>query len=46
VEDALVTFPAERVLIFSRPDSAQRRDESIDADALQQRCGLPVQRAN
>ena len=46
VEDALVTFPAERVVLFSRPDSAQRHDESIDADALQQRFGLPVQRAD
>ena len=46
VEDALVTFPAERVVLFSRPDAAQRHDESIDADALQQRFGLPVQRAD
>jgi hypothetical protein len=46
VEDALVTFPAERVVLFDRPDSAQRHDESIDADALQQRIGLPVQRAD
>jgi hypothetical protein len=46
VEDALVTFPAERIVLFSRPDSAQRHDESIDADALQQRFGLPVQRAD
>jgi membrane protein len=45
VEDVLVTFPAERILIFTRASSEQRYDESIDADALQQRFGLPVQRA-
>lgn len=46
VEDVLVTFPAERIVLFSRPVSEQRYDEGIDADALQQRFGLPVQRAN
>jgi hypothetical protein len=46
VEDALVMFPAERIVLFSRPDSARRHDESIDADALQQRFGVPVQRAD
>ena len=46
VEDVLVTFPAERIVLFSRPVSEQRYDEGIDPDALQQRFGLPVQRAN
>jgi hypothetical protein len=46
VEDALVTFPAEQIVLFSRPDSARRHDESIDADALQQQFGVPVQRAD
>jgi hypothetical protein len=45
VEDVLVTFPAERVVLFSRPVSEPRYDEGIDADALQQRFGLPVQQA-
>jgi hypothetical protein len=45
VEDILVTFPAERIVLFTRPGSEQRHDEGIDADALQQRCGLPVQQA-
>jgi hypothetical protein len=45
VEDVLVTFPAERIVLFTRPGSEQRYDEGIDADALQQRCGLPVQQA-
>jgi hypothetical protein len=46
VEDVLVTFPAERIVLFSRPASEQRYDEGIDADGLQQRFGLPVQRAD
>lgn len=45
VEDVLVTFKAERIVLFSRPSSEQRHDEQIDADALAERVGLPVQRA-
>jgi hypothetical protein len=43
VEDVLVTFAAERILIFTRPSSEQRHGEGIDADELQRRFGLPVQ---
>jgi hypothetical protein len=46
VEDALVTFPAERIVLFSRPDSERRHGEDIDAAALKQRFGLPVQRGD
>ena len=45
VADVLVTFPAERIVLFTRAVSDRRYDEGIDADALQQRFGLPVQRA-
>jgi hypothetical protein len=45
VEDILVTFPAERIVLFARRGAEQRYDEGIDADALQQRFGLPVQQA-
>jgi hypothetical protein len=45
VADVLVTFPAERIVLFTRRGSAQRYDEGIDADALQQRFGVPVQQA-
>jgi hypothetical protein len=42
-EDVLVTF-RERILLFIHPSSTrQRRDGSIDAEAPQQRFGLPVQ---
>jgi hypothetical protein len=46
VQDALVTFAADRIVLFSRPVSEQRYDEAIDADALRQRFGVPVQRAD
>jgi hypothetical protein len=45
VEDVLVTFPAERILLFTRPSSEQRYGEGIDADALQRQFGLPVQQS-
>jgi hypothetical protein len=45
VEDILVTFPAERIVLFTRPSSERRYDEGINAEALQQRFGLPVQQA-
>jgi hypothetical protein len=45
VEDVLVTFPAERIVLFTRPSSERRYDEGIDANALQERFGLPVQQA-
>ena len=45
VEDILVTFAAERIVLFTRRGSEPRYDEGIDADALQQRFGLPVQQA-
>jgi hypothetical protein len=35
----------ERIVLFTRPVSERRHDEGIDAEALQQRFGLPVQRA-
>jgi hypothetical protein len=45
VEDVLVTFRAERTLLFTRPVSEGRYDEGIDAEALQQRFGLPAEHA-
>jgi hypothetical protein len=39
VEGVLVTFPAERVVLFTRPVTEQRYDEGTDADVLQQRFG-------
>jgi hypothetical protein len=45
LQDALATFPADRILIFSHPegDRDYREDESL-ADA-EQRFGVPVTHA-
>jgi hypothetical protein len=44
-EDVLVTWPAERIVLFKRSVLEQRDDEGVDAAALQQRLGLPDQQA-
>jgi hypothetical protein len=46
IEDALKSFPAERILIFIHPDSEQRYKEDVDPDELQQRFGIPVTQAS
>jgi hypothetical protein len=46
IEDALKTFPADRILIFAHPDSEQRYKEDVDADELQKRFGIPVTQAS
>ena len=45
IEDALKTFPADRILIFTHPDSEQRYKEDVDPDELEQRFGVPVTQA-
>jgi hypothetical protein len=46
IEDALKTFPADRILIFTHPDSEKRYREDVDPDELQQRFGVPVTEAS
>ncbi len=46
IEDALKTFPADRILLFTHPDSEQRYKEDVDPDELQKRFGVPVTRAS
>jgi hypothetical protein len=46
IEDALKTFPADRILVFTRPDSEQRYKEDVDPDELQKRFGVPVTQAS
>ena len=43
IEDALATFPADRIVIFSHPDRDYREDKDL-ADA-EQRFGVPVTHA-
>jgi hypothetical protein len=45
VAEVLVTFPAERIVSFTRLVSEPGYDEGVDAAAPRQRFGLPVQRA-
>jgi hypothetical protein len=45
IEDALKTFPADRILVFTHGADEQRYREDIDADALQSRFGIPVTRS-
>ena len=42
IEDALKTFPADRILVFAHPDGEQRYREDIDGDELESRFGIPV----
>jgi hypothetical protein len=46
IEDALKTFPADHILIFTHPDSEQRYKEDVDPDELQERFGVPVTQAS
>jgi len=42
LQDALATFPADRILVFTRPEDEQRyREEDIVGEA-QRRFGVPV----
>jgi hypothetical protein len=45
IEDALKTFAADRILVFTHGGDAQRYREDVDADALQSRFGIPVTRS-
>jgi hypothetical protein len=45
IADALMTFEADRIVIFEHPPDEQRYREQLDADGLQERFGLPVDRA-
>src|SRR5438105_4744977 len=45
IEDALATFAADRIVLFTHPDSRQRYREDVDVDGLKGRFGLPVDRA-
>jgi hypothetical protein len=46
IEDALKTFAADRILIFTHPESEQRYKEDVDPDELSKRFGVPVTQAS
>ena len=43
IEDALANFDADRIVLFSHPESEQRYREEIDPAELEQRFGRPVE---
>jgi hypothetical protein len=44
IEDALVTFPAERILLFTHDSGDEQYGEHVELDELADRLGLPVER--
>lgn len=45
IQDALQTFPADRILIFSHGAGDERYREHLDVDEVKARFGVPVDRA-
>jgi hypothetical protein len=45
VNDALATFPAERIVLFTHQASDRRYREDVDVEELRERFGLPVDQA-
>jgi hypothetical protein len=42
IEDALRTFPADRIVVFTHPEGEQRYREGLDPDEVQRRFGVPL----
>ena len=45
IEDALRTFRADRIVLFTHPEGDERYREDLDPDEVQSRLGIPVDRA-
>jgi hypothetical protein len=45
IEDALMTFRADRIVLFEHPPDERRYREQVDVSSLDQRFGLPVDHA-
>ncbi len=45
VEDALRTFPADRIVVFTHPEGEQQYREDFDPSELEQRFGVRVEQA-
>ena len=43
IEDALRTFRADKIIVFTRPESEQRYREDVDDTEVKERFGLPVE---
>jgi hypothetical protein len=45
IQDALQTFPADRILVFTHPGSDKRYREDLDPSEIEERFGVPVSQA-
>jgi hypothetical protein len=45
IVDALRTFPADRIVLFTHPEGDERYRENLDPEVIERRFGLPVDRA-
>ena len=45
IEDALRTFRADRIVLFTHPEGDELYREDLDPDEVQGRVGIPVERA-
>ncbi len=45
IEDALRDFPADRIIVFTRPEADERYREGVEDSEIKQRFGLPVEHA-
>jgi hypothetical protein len=45
IQDALMTFDADRIVLFTHPESSREYREDIDPGEIEERFGLPVDRA-
>jgi hypothetical protein len=45
IRDALATFPADRIVVFTHPASERRYREDVDPSEVEERFGLPVDQA-
>ncbi len=45
IQDALATFPADRIVLFTHPGSERRYREDVDPSEVEERFGLPVDQA-
>lgn len=45
IQDTLASFPADRIVLFTHPDSERRYREDVDPSEIEERFGLPVDQA-
>ena len=45
IQDALTTFDADRIVVFTHPESAEGYREDVDPEEIAERFGRPVDRA-